>query len=113
MESHNATITFGCDEIYPDEGTLSIVAAALALSGIFWNGLLLYLNMAKGKVEGDFKYFFANLAICDLAYCAALLAHKINAFLGCALSDLFGFNATVCATTTIGCMVWGGGETMQ
>ncbi len=101
MEIHNVTTTLGCDEIYAAEGTLSIVLglvfAALALSGIFWNGLLLYLNMAKGKVEGDFKYFFANLAICDLVFCAALLANKINSFVGCALSDLFGFNATVCA----------------
>ncbi|MCP4118568.1 MAG: hypothetical protein GY737_24855 [Desulfobacteraceae bacterium] len=59
------------------------VACLFGLLGLLSNGLLLYLNWAKGKVTGDFKYFFGNLSFCDFGLAVSALGSGLNFFVGC------------------------------
>jgi hypothetical protein len=56
-------------------GTLSIILEVFftSLGGIPANLLVLYLSFFGKGIVGNYKYFLANLAVCDLLSCLATI----------------------------------------
>ncbi len=67
----------------------SAIAPVLNALGILANCLFLFLSLAKKEVDGDYKWFFINLAACDLGFSAAYLALMLSMSWACWIDDLF------------------------
>ncbi len=79
------------------------VHCAFLLPGLAANAFLLYLSFAKGKVTGDQKAFFANLAICDSGFAAFKLLSVLLISWGCPLERALGVRIMVSETTRMVC----------
>lgn len=52
---------------------LSLTAVVGSVVGIPANLAVLYLSFFSSNIVGDYKYFIANLALCDLSYCLSTI----------------------------------------